>query len=66
MIKVGIVGYGNLGKACEGIAHADDRFELVGIFTRRDPNGMSSGFASKFYAQSDIKKIKDKIDVLLL
>ena len=60
MIKVGIVGYGNLGKACEGIAHVDDRFELVGIFTRRDPSGMSSGLGSKFYAQSDIKKFKDK------
>ena len=66
MIKIGIVGYGNLGKACEEIAHADDRFDLVGIFTRRDPSGMSSEFNSKFYAQSDIKKFKDKIDVLLL
>ena len=66
MIKIGIVGYGNLGKACEEIVHIDHRFELVGIFTRRDPSGMSSDFGSKFYAQSDLKKFKDKIDVLLL
>ena len=66
MIKVGIVGYGNLGKACEEIAHADDRFELVGIYTRRDPRNMISEFGSKFYSQSDLKKFKDKIDVVLL
>lgn len=66
MIKIGIVGYGNLGKACEEIAHNDNRFELVGIFTRRDPSGMISGLGSNFYAQSDLKKFKDKIDVLLL
>lgn len=66
MIKVGIVGYGNLGKACEEIAHNDNRFELVGIYTRRDPGNMNSSLGSKFYAQSDLKKFKDKIDVLLL
>ena len=66
MIKIGIVGYGNLGKACEEISYNDKRFELVGIYTRRDPSSMNSSLGSKFYAQSDLKKFKDKIDVLLL
>ena len=66
MLRIGIVGYGNLGKACEEIAHNDNRFELVGIYTRRDPSSMNSSLGSKFYTQSDLKKFKDKIDVLLL
>ena len=39
-IKIGIVGYGNLGKACEKIALSDDKIELVGVFSRR--NGVKS------------------------
>lgn len=35
-IKIGIVGYGNLGKACEKIALSDDKIELVGgIFKKK-------------------------------
>jgi diaminopimelate dehydrogenase len=37
-IKIGIVGYGNLGKSAElGIRQNKD-MELVGVFTRRDPS----------------------------
>ncbi|HCX65387.1 MAG TPA: diaminopimelate dehydrogenase, partial [Eubacteriaceae bacterium] len=36
-IKLGIVGYGNLGKSVEiGINQHED-MEVVGVFTRRDP-----------------------------
>lgn len=48
MIKFGIVGYGNLGRACEKIAAASEDFELVGIFTRRDPAVMTSPFGTPF------------------
>ena len=66
MVRIGIVGYGNLGKSCEEIAHNDKRFDLVGIFTRRDPEEMRSVFGTEFYSQDQIQELKDKIDVLLL
>ena len=37
MIKVGIVGYGNLGKGVEKAVSQACDMELTGIFTRRDP-----------------------------
>ena len=66
MYRIGIVGYGNLGRACEKIAAADGQFELVGIFTRRDPASLSSPFGTPFFRQSDLASFEGKIDVLAL
>lgn len=66
MIKFAIVGYGNLGRACERIAHDSEDFELVGIFTRRDPESMASPYGTAFYRQSDLERFKGKIDVMAL
>ncbi len=66
MIKFAIVGYGNLGKACEKIAMASDDFELVGIFTRREPSTMQSPFGTPFFKQDEIKNFKGKLDVVAL
>lgn len=66
MIRFAIVGYGNLGKACEKIAADSGKFDLVGIFTRRDPASMSSPFGTPFFRQDDIESFKGKIDVLAL
>lgn len=63
-IKVGIVGYGNLGKGIEiGIKQHPD-FELISIFTRRDPTTIQSDFRIESY--ENIFKFKNEIDVLLL
>lgn len=61
-IKMGIVGYGNLGKACEKIVLSDENIELVGIFSRR--NGVKSDFGTQVYSQNDIFKFD--MDVVLL
>lgn len=66
MIKFAIVGYGNLGKACEKIAVNSEDFELVGIFTRRAPETMSSPFGTSFYKQDELESFKGKIDVIAL
>lgn len=64
-MKVGIVGYGNLGKACEKwLVEQGD--EVVGIFTRRKPCEVVSPYGTKTYAQEDVFEFKDKIDVLAL
>jgi len=61
-IRMGIVGYGNLGKACEKIALSDENIELVGIFSRR--SGVKSNFRTKVYLQDDVFKFD--MDVVLL
>ena len=61
-IKMGIVGYGNLGKACEKIVLSDENIELVGILSRR--NGVKSDFGTQVYSQNDIFKFD--MDVVLL
>ena len=37
MIKIGIVGYGNLGRGVECAVHHSQDMELAGVFTRRNP-----------------------------
>lgn len=66
MTKIGIVGYGNLGKACEKIVMSRDDMSLVGIFTRRDPATMISPYGSAFFRQDDLDRFENEIDVLAL
>lgn len=66
MTKLGIVGYGNLGKASEKIACSRDDMTVVGIFTRRDPATMHSPFGTPFYSQDQLQQFVGKIDVLAL
>ncbi len=61
-IRIGIVGYGNLGKACEKIILSDEKIELVGIFSRR--SGVKSDCGTQVYMQDDIFKFD--MDVALL
>ncbi len=66
MIKVGIVGYGNLGKGvCYAVEKAPD-MECVGIFTRRSPESINPVINVKVYNVSELEKFKGVIDVLLL
>ena len=66
MIKVGIVGYGNLGRGvCLAVNKAKD-LECVGIFTRRDPNSISPVIDYPVYSTSELQNFKGKVDVLIL
>lgn len=63
-IKIGIVGYGNLGRGVEiGLKNHPD-MELFGIFSRRDP--ASLGTESPAFHLDDILNYKEEIDVLIL
>ncbi|MEG2687643.1 MAG: diaminopimelate dehydrogenase [Clostridia bacterium] len=66
MIRFAVVGYGNIGRACEKIAVESQDFEMVGVFTRRDPSTMKSPYGTMFFRQDDLEKFEDKIDVLAL
>ena len=66
MIKVGIVGYGNLGRGvCLAVAKSED-MECVGIFTRRDPKTLKPVVDFPVYSMSELQNFKGKVDVLLL
>ena len=66
-MKIGILGYGNLGRGIECAVKQNDDMELVAVFTRRNPDTvkvMTEGV--KVYPVSDILEHKDEIDVLIL
>lgn len=67
MIKIGIFGYGNLGRGVElAVKNADD-MELVAVFTRRDPKSVSINTADvPVVCADDVENYKDKIDVMIL
>lgn len=64
-IKVGIVGYGNLGRGVESAIKQNEDIELEAIFTRRDPEDVDST-NDKLRKISDIEKYKGIIDVMIL
>ena len=65
-MKVGIVGYGNLGRGvCIAVNNAKD-MSCVGVFTRRDPKDVKICVDFPVYNISELSKFKNEIDVLIL
>ena len=63
-IKVGILGYGNLGRGVElAVSKAED-MELVAVFTRRD--NVVTNMGIKCINVNKIEEYKDRIDVLIM
>lgn len=65
-MKIGIYGYGNIGKGVELAASQNKDVEVVGIFTRRNPSDIKSLCGTKVYNASDIFNFKNEIDVLII
>ena len=66
-IKIGIVGYGNLGRGVELALGQCPDMKLVGIFTRRPPETIQPvGSAAKVLSIEEIETMKDDIDVMIL
>ncbi len=66
MIRIGIVGYGNLGKGVEAAVYNNSDMELVAVFTRRNPEDVkvkTPGVKADSY--SNIASYKDKIDIMI-
>lgn len=64
IIRIGIIGYGNLGKGAEKAIAQNPDMTLAAVFTRRPPHSIST--AAKVYSFSEIEAFKDSIDVMLL
>lgn len=66
-IRVGIAGYGNLGRGVEAAVSRTGDMELVGVFTRRDPASVApQSEATRVYGQDDLARFEDTLDVLIL
>ena len=66
-IRVGIAGYGNLGRGVESAISQNKDMTLVGVFTRREPKDVQLlSQEVPVYTLDEIESFKDKIDVLIL
>lgn len=66
-MKIGIYGYGNLGRGVEDAIKRNADMDLVAVFTRRKPENLviaTEGVPT--VSADDILKWKDKIDVLII
>ncbi len=67
MIRIGILGYGNLGRGVESAVTQNPDMELAAVFTRRNPEGLSIATPGvPVLGIGDLEKMQDKIDVLIL
>lgn len=66
-IRIGIIGYGNLGRGTEYALAQQPDMELVAIFTRRQPSSVTPLNAEvPVYHLDDVAQFTDKIDVMVL
>lgn len=66
-IRIGILGYGNLGRGVEAAILQNKDVELAAIFSRRNPEGLTVRTPDvPVYAASSLPQMQDKIDVLIL
>lgn len=65
-MRLGILGYGNLGKGVELAVRQNEDMELVAVFTRRNPESLKIHSDAKVVHVSELETYKDKIDVLIL
>ncbi len=65
-IRVGIAGYGNLGKGVECAVKANSDMELVALFTRRNPETVKTRTGIPVYTMDKAPEMKNDIDVLIL
>lgn len=66
-IRIGILGYGNLGRGVECAVKQNPDMELAAVFTRRDPADVHiMTETAKVYHVDEAVKMKDEIDVLIL
>lgn len=65
-MKIGIVGYGNIGKGVESAVTKAPDMELAAVFTRRDPSSLQTVSGAPAVAYDQISSMADEIDVLII
>ena len=66
-IKIGIYGYGNLGRGVENAIRQNDDLELAAVFTRRDPSDLKINTEGvPVYHADKAAELTDEIDVMII
>ena len=66
-IRIGIYGYGNLGRGVEAAIRQNSDTELTAVFTRRDPASVKIATEGTEVVSADkVEEYKDKIDVMII
>ena len=65
-IRIGIFGYGNLGRGVECAIRQNPDMELVAVFTRRNPETVKTVTGAAVYHADLVTEMKNKIDVMIL
>ena len=65
-MKIGIYGYGNLGRGVECAVTSAPDMELVGVFTRRAPESVKTLTGAKVYHVSEAPNFHSGIDVMII
>lgn len=67
-VKIGIIGYGNLGRGVEAAISRTDDLELVAVFSRRDPKTVEILHPETVQVLhiDEVENFKDTIDVMIL
>ena len=66
-IRIGIYGYGNLGRGVENAIAQNPDLSLVAVFTRRDPSTVRTvNEGVKVMRADDVLTMKDEIDVMII
>lgn len=65
-MKIGIYGYGNLGRGVEAALRQNSDMEIVGVFTRRDPASVNTVTGIPVYSASLVEDFSTDIDVMII
>jgi len=65
-IRIGIYGYGNIGRSVEKAVLRNADMSLTAIFTRRDPGKVGTVSGMKATSVDNVLEFKDRIDVMIL
>lgn len=66
MIRIGIAGYGNIGRGVEAAVTNAPDMEIAAVFTRRDPSSVSTVTNAKVMTYDDMDSMKDNVDVMII
>ena len=65
-MKIGIYGYGNLGRGVEAALRQNPDMEIVGVFSRRDPATVKTVTGIPVYSASLAEDFATEIDVMII
>ena len=66
VIRIGIAGYGNIGRGVEAAVTNAPDMELAAVFTRRDPSSVNTLTGAKVMSYDDIGSMADDVDVVII